>query len=117
MRNPGSFVLQAGRQGRAVLSLALLVLALNAAVAGVSAVVPPGAPDIVEPQPTQTPFTQASFTQPAPAHGYSVVGDSFSVPLPAWTVIGLVMIGAVVVAFFLLRRPDEYVPRSKRLRK
>jgi len=112
MRNPGSFVLQAGRQGRAVLSLYLLVLALNAAVAGVSAVVPPGAPDIVEPQPTQTPFTQ-----PAPAHGYSVVGDSFSVPLPAWTVIGLVMIGAVVVAFFLLRRPDEYVPRSKRLRK
>jgi len=112
MRNPGSFVLQAGRQGRAVLSLALLILALNTAVAGVSAVVPPGAPDIVEPQPTQTPFTQ-----PAPAHGYSVVGDSFSVPLPAWTVIGLVMIGAVVVAFFLLRRPDEYVPRSKRLRK
>lgn len=112
MRNPGSFVLQAGRQGRAVLSLALLILALNTAVAGVSAVVPPGAPDIVEPQPTQTPFTQ-----PAPVHGYSVVGDSFSVPLPAWTVIGLVMIGAVVVAFFLLRRPDEYVPRSKRLRK
>lgn len=112
MHYPGSFVLPAPGKGRAVVSVALLVLALNTAIAGVSAVVPAGAPDIVEP-----PAPQVSFTQPAPAPGFSVMGDSFSVPLPAWTVIGLVMIGAVVAAFFLLRRRNEYVPRSRRLRK
>ncbi|MDH7510797.1 MAG: hypothetical protein QHH04_07120 [Methanolinea sp.] len=114
MCNPGSIVPPgpAGRKGRAVLVVTLLFLALNAGIVGVSAVVPPGAPDIAEPSPTQV-----SFTQPAPAPGFSVTGDSFSVPFFAWMVIGMVMIGAVVVAFFLLRRPDEYVPRSRRLRK
>jgi hypothetical protein len=114
MRNPGFGILAgpAGGKGRAALSVVLLVLVLNTGIWGVSAVVPPGAPDIVEPSPTQV-----SFTQPAPAPGSFVTGNPFPVPLPAWTVIGVVMIGAAVAALVLLRRRNEYVPRARRLRK
>jgi len=96
----------------AVSFITVLALAANLVVAGVTAVVPPGAQDF---NVSSTP--PMSFAGPAPAPGSPGPAGGFSVPLPVWTAAGLVLIGAALVALVILRREKGYVPRAKRLRK
>jgi hypothetical protein len=99
-------------KNHAVYFITVLALAANLVVAGVTAVVPPGAQDfnVSSTQPM-------SFAGPAPAHESPVPEGGFSVPLPVWTTAGLVLIGAALAALVILRRQKTYVPRTKRLQK
>lgn len=76
------------------------------------ALVPPDAPDFVEPLPTTGIATVQEQSSSFITHG-----GTFSVPLYAWTIVGFSMIVMAIAALYFNRRRESYVPRAKRLQK
>ncbi|MEM2124472.1 MAG: hypothetical protein QXL43_04010 [Methanolinea sp.] len=95
---------------RAVLAASLAIPWILATTA--VALVPPGAPDFVEPLPTTG--TAAVQEQPGST---TTQGGTPTVPLYAWTIVGFSMIVVAIAALYFIRRRETYVPRAKRLQK
>jgi len=81
-------------------------------VQGALAVAPDDAPTLVNPPPSADRAPSITGIAVTP-----IQGENFSLPLPVWTIIGIVLIAMAAAGFFLLRRPKAYEPRSIRLRK
>ncbi|MCU0631844.1 MAG: hypothetical protein MUC66_02575 [Methanolinea sp.] len=92
--------------------LCLIVLISSLFVQGALAVAPDDAPILVNTPPSGDIPPSTTGTANTPVHGVA-----FSLPLPIWTILGIVLIATAAAGFLLLQRPKVYEPRSKRLQK
>lgn len=91
----------------------LVSLIFSLLVQGAIAVAPPGAPTLVIPSPSGNAGIGHTNAPALPD-----VPDPVMPNIPLWVLIlGIVLIAGAAAGLLLLRRPAEYVPRSKRLQK
>lgn len=91
----------------------LISLISSLLIQGAIAVAPPGAPTLVIPSPTGDAGT-VHTNVPA----LQDITDPVLLNIPLWVLIlGILLIAGAAGGLLFLRRPAEYVPRTKRLQK